>query len=364
MDFLEPGTHIGYQLPVSNTLSTEPLSSCSNEFVTDGIIPSTLNPCVERCHSSEEDVVWNPTWRACNASIWDYDGRIDCLDNLTPTSLHATQKKLLKLNLELIEDTELLEWESTAQASMNLFGDNMSTMVGKLDIPIFRMLNHSTRLLEIFDSERYQSDGYTRIHIGTEFVEKSPHAIVQSPKKLVMDDPTETGIASVSSHDSGYLKAMVSPQDTTEISLPGNRLPVFLSMLTTYCHLIRLYHAIFTQLYQMFLIISPPEDLRFLLFSNSQYNQIGMDGGLSIQVQRLIELGFDMLAKLEQALELRSELSSESDAAASPRVSMRDKSSLASIREQIVAHEGIISGIPLKETMHCLGQLVKASADS
>jgi hypothetical protein len=246
---------------------------------------------------------------------------------------------------------------------MKPFSDNMNSAIGKLDIPIFRMLNHSISLLEIFDSKKYLFDGYTGFYPATEPVEKCSQGITQSPKRFATDETTESGIATVSSHDSGYLTAMLSPQYANDLSLPRNKLPVFLSMLTTYCHLIRLYHAIFTQLYQIFLITPPPEDSRFFLLSNSQYRQFGMDGGLSIQVRRLVEVGFGMLAKLEQALEMQSEFSSETDLASSPRVSIGDKFSLAAIREQIIAHEGILPGIPLKETMHCLSQLVKASAE-
>lgn len=127
-------------------------------------------------------------------------------------------------------------------------------------------------------------------------------------------------------------------------------------MLATYCHLIRLYHAIFTQLYQMFLIVPPPEDAKFLSLSTS-----GMDGTLTVQVHMLIELSFNMLAKLEY--ELESDYGSESDNLSSSPVSIQDNASLVAIREQIVAHEGILSGIPLRETMNCLSQLVKASAE-
>lgn len=361
---LEPGTYSEYQLPVSNALITGSLSSCSNKYFTNGIFSSNTYPCIEPHYSSEDDAVWNPTWGTWNASAGDDDAPVACLENSALAGLHTTQKRLIHLNLELIEDIELLEWESTAQSSMNFFSDNTNSTIGKLDIPIFRMLNHSKRLLEIFDSERDQSGGDTGIYPATVPVEKCSQDITQSPKRFTMDETTETGIATVSSHDSGYLTAILSPQYATNISLPRNKLPVFLSMLTTYCHLIRLYHAIFTQLYQIFLIIPPPEDSRFVLLSNSQYSQIGMDGGLNIQVQRLIEVGFDMLEKVEQALDWQSEFSSEADLASSPQVSIGDKFSLAAIREQIVAHEGFLPGIPLKETMHCLSQLVKASAES
>lgn len=223
----------------------------------------------------------------------------------------------------------------------------MSHKVDKLDVPIFRMLNHSSRLLEILEDERQPSE----VHI----------AITQSPNKLTTDDSMEGGRATVSSYDSGYLTATVSPQGAAQILPPWHKLPLFLSMLTTYCHLIRLYHAIFTQLYLMFLIVPPPDDSRFLLLASSQYSHIGMDGTLTVQVQVLIELSLNTLAKLEH--ELESAFGSESDRPSTPSVSILDHTVLAGIREQIVAHEGILSGIPLRETMNCLSQLVKASAE-
>jgi hypothetical protein len=264
------------------------------------------------------------------------------MEDWNPKSPQTTQKRLLKLNLELIEDLEILEWESNTPSSIHFLGDNMNPTVEKLDVPIFRLLNYSTRLLEILESERQLSES----HIAT----------TQSPNKPPTEEGIEDGIATVSSHDSGYLTAIVSPQETAQVLPPWHKLPLFLSMLTTYCHLIRLYHAIFTQLYQMFLIVPPPEDSRFLLLSSS-----GMDGTLTAQVQVLIELSFNTLAKLE--LELEFDFGSESDMPSSVPVLTQDNPSLAAIREQIVAHEGMLSGIPLRETMNCLSQLVKASAE-
>jgi hypothetical protein len=84
---------------------------------------------------------------------------------------------------------------------------------------------------------------------------------------------------------------------------------------------------------------------------------------LSAQVQALVELSFNMLTKLENTLELQSGCYSGSDRPSSHCDSVLDHTPLAAIREQIVAHEGIISGIPLKETMTCLSQLVKVSAE-
>jgi hypothetical protein len=264
------------------------------------------------------------------------------MEDWNPKSPQTTQKRLLKLNLELIEDLEILEWESSTPSSIHFLGDNMNPTVEKLDVPIFRLLNHSTRLLEILESERQLSES----HIAT----------TQSPNKPPTEEGIEDGIATVSSHDSGYLTAIVSPQETAQVLPPRHKLPLFLSMLTTYSHLIRLYHAIFTQLYQMFLIVPPPEDSRFLLLSSS-----GMDGTLTAQVQVLIELSFNTLAKLE--LELEFDFGFESDMLSSVPVLIQDNPSLAAIREQIVAHEGMLSGIPLRETMNCLSQLVKASAE-
>jgi hypothetical protein len=205
------------------------------------------------------------------------------------------------------------------------------------------MLNHSTRLLEILQYERRISEAH------------SP--ITPSPDKPTTEEARKDGIATASSHDSGYLTAIASPQGTTQVLPERKRLPLFLSMLTTYCYLIRLYHAIFTQLYQVFLIVPPPEDSRFLLLSSS-----GMDGTLTVQVQVLIELSFNMLAKLEH--ELQSVFGSELGRPSSPPDFVLDNTVLAAIREQIVAHEGILSGIPLRETMNCLSQLVKPSAES
>lgn len=363
MNLFEPDNHLEDQLTSSDTFTTGPLSSCPNEPTTDNVISSTSSGLIESHYSSEKEVVWNSSCSTRNTSAEDDDPRMTALGNLNSTSLDCMQKRLLKLNLELIEDLELLEWESTAPSSTNFLGDKIDPTVRKLDVPIFRMLNHSTRLLEILESERPNFDAYTAIYPVTESMKTYSHNITQLPSKPVVEEIMDDGITTVSTHDSGYLTSTLSPPGTSQMLPPRPRLPVFLSILTTYCHLIRLYHAIFTQLYQMFLIVPPPEGSRFLLLPSSQYTQNGMDDTLIVQVQVLIEFSFNILTKLEHALEVQSEVFCGSDSPSSPHSSTLNNTSLSVIREQIVAHEGIVSGIPLKETMKCLDQLVKASAN-
>ena len=278
-------------------------------------------------------------------------------------SSYSIQKRLLELNLALIEDLEHLKWDSTAPSSMHFPGEHMALSVSKLDVPVFRMLNHSAKLLEIIDSRRFSSEAQAALSSGSEHPRIYSDSITQSPSKPFFEETMEDGVATIASLDSGYMTAMVSPRDASQVLPPKHTLPVILSILTTYCHLVRLYHVTFTQLYQMFLIHPPSEESRFLVLPSSHYGNMAMHGKLSAQVQALVELSFNMLTTLENALELQSGCHSESDRSFSHCDSVLDHTPLAAIREQIVAHEGIISGIPLKETMTCLSQLVKVSAE-
>lgn len=133
-------------------------------------------------------------------------------------------------------------------------------------------------------------------------------------------------------------------------------------MLTTYCHLVRVYGAVFTQLYQLFLIIPPADAAAFLLLPSLQFGQFHMDGNLTVQVQVLIELSSSMLAKVERALGMSDGSSPELDGEINPMAHVLVGSPLVSIRDHVnntMTQEQILCGISLKETMKCLRQLLK-----
>lgn len=358
-NFLESESYLSGEFPFFDTFAKTSLSNGSSELLPDGVDSSI--PFADPHYISEEDLTGASSTNMQEGPDRGQESQLISSSIWGSKSSYNIQKRLLELNLALIEDLEHLEWDSTVPSSMHFAGEDMTFSVSKLDVPVFRMLEHSAKLLEIINPRTFFSEAWTALSSSSEHPRIYSDNITQSPSRLFFKEAMEDGIATVASLDSGYMTAEVSPRYTSQILPPKHTLPVILSILTTYCHLVRLYHAAFTQLYQMFLILPPSEDSRFLVLPSSQYGNMGMDGKLSAQVQALVELSFNMLTKLENALELQSECYSESDRPSSHCASVLDPAPLAAIWGHIAAHEGIISGIPLKETMTCLSQLVKVS---
>ncbi|KAJ5145388.1 hypothetical protein N7448_002780 [Penicillium atrosanguineum] len=274
----------------------------------------------------------------------------------------GVRKRLLKLNLDLIEDLELLESGSLMMGSSSLLRGDSSPTVGKLDLPIFRMLSHSTQFLEILEMGIGAAEDSFNL---TNFFDSSQEAlrIKHNTKPLptdIMGSSVEDGERTTSSYDSGY-SSMMEPSQEQAKALEPQRCDIStaLSMLGTYCHLVRVYRAVFTQLYQLFLIIPPADAAAYLLLPNLRFGQFHMDENLTVQVQVLIELGSSMLVKIERTLGMSQGSTREPDGEISTMRFILDESPLVYIRDHIMAQEQFTHGIPLRETMNCLRQLLK-----
>lgn len=283
---------------------------------------------------------------------------------LAPTGPYGLCKKLLKLNLDLIEDLELLEAGSMNLGSPSLLKENSQPTAGKLDLPVFRMLSHSNQFLEILQSEARAGPLESSLVLTpTSELSQRISSISEefkSPSTGFMSGNIDGGEITAATHDSSYFSLIdQSSERVKSVPLTKCDISTSLSILATYCHLVRVYRAIFTQLYQLFLIIPPTDAAAFLLLPSLQFGQFHMDGNLTVQVQVLIELGSSMLEKIERTLGLSYGSPGEVGTEASPVSYIFGDSPLALIRDHIVAHEQASGGIPLKETMNCLRQLLK-----
>jgi hypothetical protein len=272
------------------------------------------------------------------------------------------RKRLLKLNLELIDDLELLESGSLIMGSSSFPKEDVSPTVGKLDLPIFRMLSHSTQFMDILEINMCTTEHHCILANVLDVSQEtlSTKRETKSPSAEVMDGSVEDWEATTSSYDSGYSKMMESFQEQAKTPVPQKLdISTSLSMLTTYCHLVRVYRAVFTQLYQLFLIIPPADAAAYLLLPSLQFGQFHMDGNLTVQVQVLIELGSSMLLKIERTLGMSPDPTRGPDGEIGPLAFITNDSPLLSIRDHILAQEEVICGISLKETITCLRQLLK-----
>ncbi|KAJ5758981.1 hypothetical protein N7520_006137 [Penicillium odoratum] len=345
---------------VPNALLMEPFNlqdESYNSVVSS--LPSEPPNILDPCPSTVMDGIWGASWdRIPAVAENEKQGTISTTDWST-TNNYNVRKRLLILNLELIDDLELLEADVDILQPSAFFGDDISFSAGKLDIPIFRMLSHSTQFLEILQSGIGSSENPSHVIPSIEFSlgELNTFEDVKSSPQNVK----QRGASTASSNDSSHRRINPSLLDQ-----PGTLLPpqcdvsTSMGILTVYCHLIRVYRAIFSQIYQLFILVPPVDAAAFLLLPGLQYGQFQMDGNLTVQMQFLIDFSTEMLAKIEQALGMPC---SDMDGVTSPVASILGSGPLASVRDHIMTQEQVQCGIPLKETMNCLRELLKDPVD-
>ncbi|KAJ5646371.1 hypothetical protein N7490_002743 [Penicillium lividum] len=322
-------------------------------------LPSEPPNILDPCPSTVIDGSWDAPWDRIPAVAENEKQGTTSTTDWSTTKIYNVRKRLLKLNLELIDDLELLEADADILQPSAFFGDDISFSLGKLDIPIFRMLSHSTQFLEILQSGIGPSEDSSRFipSIESPLGELNIFEDVKSPPQ----DVKQRGISTASSHDSSHRRINLSLLDQPgTLFAPKCDVSTSMGVLTVYCHLIRVYRAIFSQIYQLFLLVPPVDAAAFLLLPGLQYGQFQMDGNLTVQMQFFIDFSTEMLAKIEQALGMSC---SDMDGVTSPVASILGSGPLASVRDHIMTQEQVECGIPLKETMNCLRKLVKDPVD-
>lgn len=327
-------------------------------------------PCAESANFPEQmpttmtDDIWHQSWDGKPETTAFNPTSLTSTMDSTQTGPYSMHRKILKLNLDLIDDLELLEAGSLITGSPCLLREDLHPTIGKLDLPVFRMLSHSTQFLGILESEIGADPFENSVSLASTSDPSQKASSVQDDTKSPSTDficgNMDDGETTTSTHDSGYFSLVDAASKRTKcLPFPKCEISTALSILATYCHLVRVYRAIFTQLYQLFLIIPPAEAAAFLLLPSLQFGQFHMDGNLTVKVQVLIELSSSMLEKIERTLRLSQSLTHEVDGKASPALYILEDSPLASIRDHIMAQEQVSGSIPLKETMNCLRQLLK-----
>lgn len=258
------------------------------------------------------------------------------------------RKSLLRLDLELIDDLELLEMGSVPLIYSSLKED-LSPIIGKLDLPIHRVLNHSTHFVDLVQSEKGTFD--------STFISPSIRSLHQTSPTESSNETTEDKATVTSSIDSGYL----SMNDVNPISPSKYDLSTSLIILSTYCHLISLHRAIFGELYQLFLMVPATDVASSLILPSLHFGNAHIDGGFPSQIQLLIEFSLNMVEKIEQSFGIST--SQIPIGNMSPTDFLSSHTSLSSIRERILGREGLSCGAILRETMNSLQQLLKESTD-
>jgi hypothetical protein len=282
-----------------------------------------------------------------------------------PTSFQNMRKEILKLKIELLEDLDMLETDAVALASESLLNDLFNPSVARLDLPTYRMLNHSYRFFEIIQS-LHRVSKTSNLTPAKSPTQSHPQGPANS--SLLFQDVSDTNLdectTTISSHDSSYQTAMTSSPDRTMITpSPICDIAVWLSVLEAHCYLVRLYRAIFTRLYQLFLIIAPVDAEMYLLLPKLQLGQFHTDGNLAVQVQVLVDLCSNMMGQIDEVLGLPSsyDQTHEEREIRLPAADGEGNWSTA-IRDIVLAQEQDPRELSLVDLMKCLRQLARDPA--
>lgn len=259
------------------------------------------------------------------------------------------RRRLLKLDLEMLDDLEFLEAGAMTMKYSTLKED-IAPLIGRLDLPIHRVLNHSMQLLELIQNDNSTFDQELLPGVSRTHQQSSP---TESSAESLEDRATIT-----SSVDSGYL----SVNDMKNITIPRYEISTSLSMLSAHCHLLNVYHAIFSQLNQALMILPLNDAVSFLVLPSLTFGNAELDGSLASQMRFLIDLSSNFIEKIEHSLGISSSLDANTDSNAV--VSMSGNNHLASVRNHVMVSDNIGGSSMLKDTMRRLERLIKQSLDA
>ncbi|KAJ5287934.1 hypothetical protein N7478_003620 [Penicillium angulare] len=345
------------QLSASGTLMSQPSYLHDVPHInTESAIPPQSLTLLSSNSLPVTDDSWMSSWPRITEITEEDKEQIESFMDWMPTTCYDLRKKILKLNMELTDDLERLEMDSGIFRFSPLLGSDIAPSIEKLDLPVFRTLNYSTKFLGLLRSLKSTPQTSTHIVPSIELPQTDLGAFDDTRLLSLdsLDNNLEDGAATASSHDSGYHTMATSPSDQgRSVVLHKCDLSTSLSMLTAYLQLIRLYQIIFNRLYQFFLI-TPPDAILFLALPSIQFGQFHMNGNLAMQMQSLVDFSSNILAKLEQALGLSSGLPRGMEGNANPMATVLGNGVLTSVQDHIMAQEHMECGMSLKETMNCL----------
>lgn len=274
-------------------------------------------------------------------------------------------KKLLKLNLELIESLESAETICGIMRFAPLITEDFTSSLSSLDLLIMRVLNHSTQFLEMLPATSGADEKLLHLMPSIEFPSMTFDDF-QDTETLPLDSVggnLEEGPTTASSHDSGYHTVLSEPSNISRL-MPMTKCDTStaLSILMTYVQLLRIYRVIFNKIHQLLLVMSPADTASrsSFILPSLQFGQFQQDGRLDMQLYSVLDLSSDVLGKIERALGISyGPLQENGDA--SSVMSILDSGLLASIRDNVVAQEQIDFGVSLKDTIDSLRSLVSES---
>jgi hypothetical protein len=144
---------------------------------------------------------------------------------------------------------------------------------------------------------------------------------------------------------------------------PHSDITVWLSILEAHCYLMRIYHAVFIRLYQLFLIIPPMDAAMYLLLPKLHLGQFHMDENLAIQTQILVDLSSSMMGQIDEVLGLSSnDHQTQREREVHLPGLVGDRNWSTTLRDIVLAQEQDPGEMSLGDVMKCLLQLAQEHA--
>lgn len=279
---------------------------------------------------------------------------------------YSQLRGIMKLNLELISDMELLDAASNLLSSLLVLGQNRRHGASKIHLPIFRILNHSSQFLNILQ----QGDIFPLIQVqNTSPItppenDTNPRENLCSVSKEIINSCLGDMPDFMTSHESGYteINPVLSNFFGGKISL-GHRTSESLTILSSYCQLTHVYHALFAQIYQTLVMTRPDDAAEVFALPTLHFGEFHMEGHFKAKLQVLIELSFSILRTIDHLLGIPETVPGEFSAEGSPSPYIPYHGPLESLRDHIVAGEYMEAGMPLRKLMHCLQAVFDTTAD-
>jgi hypothetical protein len=275
-------------------------------------------------------------------------------------------RNLMQLNVELIFDLELLDAASNPLSSSLFLGENSDQGASKIDLPIFRILNHSSQFLDIVQpGGMFPMNDVRNLSpiTPTEHDTRPREDSCSLSKERIHGCPDDIP-SFITSHESGYTELRPARSNTLEdTNSPGHQLSEKLTILSAYFQLIHVYHALFTQIYQTLLMVPPDDAAEILALPTLQFGGYQMEGHFKVKLQVFVELSFGILRKIDQSFGIPENLPDEYVGEGSPARYIPYHSPLEYLRDHVVAREYMEAVLPLRKIMHCLQAFSNTLAD-
>ncbi|KAI2787970.1 hypothetical protein POX_f08352 [Penicillium oxalicum] len=294
----------------------------------------------------------NPASSPIDSAIWP-----------SPVSTWQPQKRLLRLSIEIIDDLKLLQNQENTEAASE---DRCRSLNNRLDDFVARMLTYSANLISILNPEISIPSFQPHPIFPTDLVAFSNPAQLGMSNQYISNEQLTGSLATtIPPRGSDHATPRSSSSTIGSDNKSPERLSVFLCVLTAYKNLMRLYHAVYSQLHQYYLgaHLAGNTSQPTIPQAFSYTQAAGFESNKSTQTQtlQLIQTSHNLLDKLNSGLRSQFYCLGESEPETSQHPPPLDYYILLGIRGYFASNQEGNSENGLREKMNALSSFVLGS---